>query len=303
MGAKFLNFIKSPPLWFVVLVCIITLIAISATVAILVLGLSVYSLSAVVYFIAALLSGYSIYCLIVSTAQFRRSLAERLKRGRAGRFFSDYGVRTSVFAALSFLINAAYVAVNSVTAAYYLSIWYACMAAYYFSLMLVRGGVLYFDRRAIKKFADNENAQQILKTKIYLGCGIALLVLEFALAAAVVQMVTDDSHVRTGIVVAIATAAYTFYKFILAVVNIVRAKRFRDPAVQCLRNINLVDALVSMLALEITLVSSVGTSSQMLAMNAVMGAAVCLVTIVTGIVMIVQAAGKLRGIKHGRQRI
>ncbi len=116
--------------------------------------------------------------------------------------------------------------------------------------------------------------------------------LEFALIAAVTQLVMDEEHARTGLIFAISTAAYSFYKLIIAIVNMVRAKRYSDPAVQCFRNINLVDALVSLLSLEVTMIATQGGS--MPVMTAVSGAAVSAFNMILGVIMIVQAARALK---------
>lgn len=299
---NFLAFIKNPPLWFVVLVCVLAFGFSAAAVAVMAL-LPSAKWAPAVYAPAAVFLGYGAYCIVRTVPAAKRAASAALhKNAYVGRFLDDYGVRTVVFALCASVLNAAYVAVNGVTAIMYASAWYACITGYYLALMLVRGGVLYFGRRASRLYGGDGRALGRAKTRVYVGCGMAILALEAALVFAVAVLVTDDSRAQTGIVLAIATAAYTFYKFTLAIVNVVKAGRFADPAVQCFRNISLVDALVSMLSLQVTLIA-VGEGEYALAANSALGAAVCAVAAATGIVMIVRGGKKLKEYDNERQGV
>ena len=69
---------------------------------------------------------------------------------------------------------------------------------------------------------------------------------------------------------------------------------------QSFRNINLADAAVSLLSLQVTLVAvfSDGTDGAMNALNAVTGFAVCALTLALGVFMIVRANARLKKIKE-----
>ena len=57
---------------------------------------------------------------------------------------------------------------------------------------------------------------------------------------------------------AITIAAYTTYKIIMSAINFSKAKKNGNLSVKMLRNVNLVDALVSVLSLQYALVLTVG---------------------------------------------
>ena len=290
-GVKnFFGFIKDPPVWFIAAWLVLTLAAIGGSIAAVALAEGAAWASAV-YAAAAVTLAYSVYLTVKCAPKIKQSAVKALeKRQFSAALLHDFGFRTLAFAVVASIINAAYVAVNGASAIIYGSVWYASMTAYYLALALLRGGVLYADRRVKRQLADG--GPERAKHKIYLGCGIALLVLEFALIAAVTQLVMDEEHARTGLIFAISTAAYSFYKLIIAIVNMVRARRYSDPAVQCFRNINLVDALVSLLSLEVTMIATQGGS--MPVMTAVSGAAVSAFNMILGVIMIVQAARALK---------
>ena len=100
---------------------------------------------------------------------------------------------------------------------------------------------------------------------------------------------------------AIASAAYTFYKVIFALYNAFKVRRMHDAVLQSFRNINLTDAAVSLLALQVTLVAvfSEGGFSTV-ALNSVTGFVVCVLTIALGISMIVRSCTMFKQIKEGK---
>lgn len=115
--------------------------------------------------------------------------------------------------------------------------------------------------------------------------GIALLLLEASLSGVVTLMIVQPHETETGLVLAIANAAYTFTRVILAIVNKVKSGKRQEPVTQALRNLNLTDALVSLFSLQITLSAAVGGDLP-LQMNGLVGFAVCFFTACLGIYMI-----------------
>ena len=73
-------------------------------------------------------------------------------------------------------------------------------------------------------------------------------------------------------------AAYTTYKVVMASVNLKKRKRSADNLVRLLRTISFIEALVSVLALQNTLimVNMKGDGSEMLKLTAVTSAAIML---------------------------
>ena len=181
------------------------------------------------------------------------------------------------------------------------SVWYGIFAVYYIALSALRGGILFAYYKA-KKRAQSEDALAVCKIKIYRLCGIALLVLELALAAAVSVMVVGDNPVKYSQIMAIAAAAYTFYKVILAIVNAAKVRRMHDFVLQSLRNINLTDALVSLLSLQITMISVFDGGDGLARMNGITGIAVTVITLIIAVVSITQAARRLKEKEHDQGR-
>lgn len=300
-GKAFLSFFLHPPVWFFIVCIFVTIAVIAATIVILVLDYGNELWANAVYVVAAAMLAYTIYCIVRIAPKLKAGVQNALRENKyAGALVKDYALRTIVFAVIVFVINVAYVVVNGVTAVLYMSVWYFCMTAYYLALGLLRGGILYFGYRIKIRHNGNEKELAVNKSRMYLGCGIAILVSEVALVISVTQIVMDKQRAETGMILAIAMAAYTFYKFTLAIVNIVKSERLKDETVQCIRNINLVDALVSMLSLEMTLIAATG-GKDMTVMSAATGGAGCLITAALGVIMIANGAKRLKEINERQQ--
>ena len=292
---RLITFFKDPPAWFALLWVLLTggLIALSALVSSSPQEREPYS--AVLYGLTALSLSYAIYAVVRWVPRIRLAAKTRLSRNKyTGTFLASYTVRTVVYSSLSTLLNFAYVVVNGVTAIVYRSVWYYALSAYYFALMVIRLGVILASGRALKKYGRDSEAFERRKLNIYLAGGIALLLLEASLSGVITLMIVLPRDTRTGLVLAIANAAYTFTRFILAIVNKVKSGREKEPVTPALRNFNLTDALVSLFSLQITLSAAAGGDLP-LQMNALVGFAICFFTACLGIYMIVDG---IRRKKH-----
>ena len=94
-------------------------------------------------------------------------------------------------------------------------------------------------------------------------------------------MVLLQNQVNIGKIPAIAMAAYTTYKITMALIHIRRQKIYH-VLIRELRTINLIDALVSILTLQNTLImvnASPGEENSMLTLSAISSAAIYLLII------------------------
>ena len=295
---RLIAFFKEPPVWFALLWALLTggMIALSAAVS--TSGAKEEPFAAVLYGFTALSLSYSIYAAVRWVPKVKLAAKTRLSRNKyAGTFLASYTVRTVVYSSLSTLLDFAYVVVNGVTAIRYHSVWYYALAAYYFALMVIRLFVILCAGQGLKKYGSESRAFDERKLNIYLISGIALLLLEASLSGVITLMIALSKETQTGFVLAIANAAYTFTRVILAIVNKVKSGKRQEPVTQALRNLNLTDALVSLFSLQITLSTAVGGDLP-LQMNGLVGFAVCFFTACLGIYMIFD--GMRRKKKLGR---
>lgn len=292
-GSKFKKFIKNPGKWLLAFYGGL-LLTVCAVVAVAVLWNAANPL---IYALYALLLALFIYCLIITVKYGRVYLARKIYSHKfTARLASDYGFRTLVFSVISFAINVAYVLFQAVMAIINRSLWYGTFAVYYALLSAVCGVAVWADIRANGRFIDDADARRKAKLRAYMWCGVFLILLSAALAVALGYMISHDISFRYAGVTIYVMVAYAFYKITIAVINLVKAKKFNDYGVQSLRNIRFTDALVSIFAIQTALIAAFGgeDDGSMRIMNAVMAVIVCLLTLGLGVYMIIKAAVVLK---------
>ncbi len=300
---RLLDLLKNPRGAWLIVAWLLGIGTAAASIAVVVLGAEggwVYA----VYLAAAVLLAYAIYALVRFVPRATAAVSSFVKKyPLLGKWMGTYEARTLLFAACSFVINVGYVVLNIVMAALMSSIWYAALAAYYFALGALRYAVLFGTRKA-KKNAQTERGLAAEKLRIYRNCGIALLIIEGVFMFAVAQFVLSGGgsiaelaaqNMRTyTMITMISSAAFTFYKMTLSIVNLVKVHKMTDPELWALRNINLAAALVSLLALQttMTLFLSQPLTREMSVFNGIVGLVVVLIVAGLGIVMIIRANKK-----------
>ncbi len=168
-------------------------------------------------------------------------------------------------------------AFNIAFATYYLvmglvtnSWWLLTLGSYYLVLSLVRFMVLRTQskERFIAKFT-----------------GWMLILLSIPLVGTVILSVVRDRGHERHMIVMIALAAYAFTKITLATIKLIKARRSSSTTLITLRNISFADALVSIFALQRSmLVSFEGmTETEIVIMNATLGSAVCVIVFLLGL--------------------
>lgn len=129
---------------------------------------------------------------------------------------------------------------------------------------------------------------QAEKRILPMAAGILLLVLNSALTGVILLTIVQDTARRYSEIVVISIATYTFYKIIMAVVNMVKVRKMQSPVLITIRNIGVADALVSMLTLQATMLASFQGKGGLDAnrMNAITGMVVCVLILALGVSMI-----------------
>ena len=160
------------------------------------------------------------------------------------KLLHDYGYRTVAFGLVTWAVSVAYALFQGTLAVLSHSVWFGALAGYYLVLAFLRGGVILRGRKG-----ETEEEKNLLRIRVYRTGGILLIVLTLALSA-VVQMVYANRAFEYAGLMIYASAAYAFYKIIMALYNLVKARRQSDFKIRAVRNINFADAAVSVLALQ-----------------------------------------------------
>lgn len=297
----FFKKILNPPAWAKILTFIVTVISSALSLVFVCVGFEngVRAILAYIFFgIAGVSLAFSVYYIIPLFPKMKTSIVSFMENHEfTYLLLKNFGFRTVIFAIGSFIMSVLFSGFNAYMGIVNRSIWYGALAAFYISLAFLRGGVLVYHKNRISKKDITQN-QEYIKAKIYRNSGIITLILNVALSSAIAQMIFSNAHFTYMGWTIFAYAAYAFYKITVSIITFIRAHTQTDLTVRAIRNINLVDALVSILALQTALLNTFSQGQTNVALfNTFTGAIVSLISIAIGIYMIVSADKKLKNYK------
>ena len=182
---------------------------------------------------------------------------ERVGIGVLKRIKNDYVFRTFIFSALSFFVTLVFTIYNTFLGVAYKSVWNIGIALYYALLLCIRAYIIFSERKFYKN--NLTDGQKDRKRKIiFFVQSILLLIIDFALIAPISLMVLQKRAIKFSQIPAIAMAGYTSFKIFVSTRNIFKTKFEMNLSIKMLRNINFIDALVSILSLQYTLIMTFG---------------------------------------------
>lgn len=181
--------------------------------------------------------------------------------------------RTLKTALISLVLNATFSVYYFVFGIASHSWWLLLLGVYHLILSVVRVAVL----RAKSK-----------KRFVTWFAGWMLIALELPLVGTVILSVVGDNGRKFHMIVMLAIATYAFSKITLATVNLIKSRHSTSATLIILRNISFADAVVSIFALQRSmLVSFEGMGkTEIVAMNTALGSAVCIIVFLLGLNLI-----------------
>lgn len=204
-----------------------------------------------------------------------RSRRNTLDEGRKfiRRCKDDYDLRTIAAAAASLGATAAFALYNGALGLRHSSLWHGAISAYYLLLAALRGTII-----GLERYESRRGRRTGMGFRGTFALSALLLVLNLSLIVPIALMVKLQKPVRMTLIPAISMAAYTTVKITMASIHLRRRRRSSDRLVRLLRTISFIDALVSILTLQNTLimVKSGGNELQMLPLTAATSAVIWL---------------------------
>lgn len=208
------------------------------------------------------------------------------------RWKKDYDFKTLLSAGISLLVTSAFALYNGYLGIRYSSLWHGTICVYYILLVVLRGMIILTE----KKYSGRDN-RNVISKRVYLAEAVFLFILNLSLIIPVAIMVMQNRPINLTLVPAIMMATYTTYKIIMASVNLKRRKRASGRLIRLLRTISFIDALVSILTLQNTLIMVVsgGSKNGMLTLTAFTSGAIWLAILLLSVSVLVTG---IRAIKQ-----
>ncbi len=207
------------------------------------------------------------------------------------RYRSDVRLRVRMSLDMSLLFNVAYAAFQLTLGVYHKTVWYIALAVYYILLSAIRFLLL----RHTRSFAPGENPEAELRRARV--AGIYLLLINLALSAIVLYIVGNSRVFLHHPITTIAMAAYSFTSLTVAIVGIVRYRKYRSPVFSASKAVSLSSALVSLITLENALIAAFAEGDFLpfsRLMTALTGGGITLVVISMAIYLIITSTQKLQ---------
>ena len=220
----------------------------------------------------------------------------RAENKYAIRWREDTRLRVNVSLYGTLLWNALYGIFQLWLGFYHRTFWFCSLGAYCICLCVMRFFLLSHTRR----YAPAEKLRtELLK---YRACGWVFLLMNLALTLIIFFMVYFNRTFRHHMITAIAMAAYTFAAFTVAIVNVVKYRKYNSPVFSASKAISFAAALVSMLTLESTMLTTFGDGTMTAAaqkwMLGATGGAISVLIVAMAIYMIITGSKELKQMEN-----
>ena len=251
----------------------------------------------VIAYISYVLAAYTltVWCFkLPYLIKFFKTFKDENKYARRWQDDTRLRVNVSLYGSLAW--NALYGIFQLWLGFYHHTFWFYSLGAYYICLGVMRFFLLMHTR----KYAPGEKMQTELKK--YRACGIVFLVMNLALALIIFFMVYWNRTFEHHMITAITMAAYTFTALTTAIVNVIKYRKYNSPVFSASKVTSFAAALVSMLTLESTMLTTFSdetmTAVEQKWMLGATGGAISSLIVATAIYMIVTSTKKLKQIKN-----
>lgn len=241
----------------------------------------------ILYGVSALCLAYSVYLAAAFAAPaIKGKIVGLLSRHPfTNGILENYGFRTIIFATIGFIVNIAYAVLQAVMGIVTHSVWNITIAAFYLALIVMKGAVLFNERKH-----KDDTVRQI---KIHRICGYMFNLLVFVISGIIILIHKSDMTFKYADTMIFIVAIYTFYKIISSIVQIFKARKQDCFYVQTIRNVNLVSALYSILVLQVAMFQAFGDSPKHFS-NGITGGVIAAVIFAVSVLMIVKANRSLK---------
>ena len=258
----------------------------------------------IISYAAYLLSAYAAIITVTGTMGIVRMVRQGIKNHPfvkkafsvpvIEKYFREVMFRTETSLYQGLFINLLYVIMKFCSGIYYRSVWFLSLSFYYLLLAVMRSSLLHYVR--------SRKEDKVSECKRYRLCGIILLLMNQALVAVVVIAVRQNKGFEYAGLLIYAMALYAFYSITVAIINVVKFRKYGSMVMSAAKVINLTAALVSMLSLETAMIAQFGGDDFAFrqVMTSATGAGVCVIVLGMAVYMIIRSTKILKNINKGQ---
>ena len=280
----------------------ILLVLLPAATVLLVYSMVFEGTESTIAYVSYVLASYTLTiwcCRIPCLIRFFKTFKDENKYAR--RWLDDTNLRMNVSLYGSLIWNTAYAVFQLGLGFWHHTFWFYSLAGYYISLAVMR---FFLVGHTSKHKPGEKMREELVK---YRSCGIVFLLMNLALSLMVFFMVYWNRTFNHHEITTIAMAAYTFGSLTMAIMNVVKYRKYNSPVYSASKAIGLAAACVSMLTLESTMLTTFNDGSMPLATRRIMlgvsGGIISAFIIGMAIYMIVQSSKKIKLLMTAKEQM
>ena len=207
---------------------------------------------------------------------------------------TDYDFKTVASAFESLAVTVIFALYNGFLGVYHASLWHGSICLYYLILIVLRWVLIAAGKKAVPACKREDSIK-----RVYLKASVLLLLLNASMIVPITLMIRLQKPVSLTLIPAISSAVYTVYKVTLASINLKKRKKASNSLLRLLRTINFIDALVSILTLQNTLImiGTKGAGTEMLPFTVVTSTIIWAALLILSITAVIKG---VIGLQSGR---
>lgn len=163
------------------------------------------------------------------------------------KYKNDYKLRHKISLYSSLALNTLYAVFKFILGIYYKSLWFIVFSLYYSLLIIVRMNIVKENNKTIK----DEWLQ-------YRKCGIIMLFMNVILTMIILVIINMKITIKYHMYIAILMAVYTFYIMVSVIIDLIKYRKLNSPLISATKIVNFITSLISMLSLEVVMLSTFG---------------------------------------------
>lgn len=240
------------------------------------------------HFISCIVYGVSFYFLLtlcLKTPDLIKIFNKvKVENEYITRYLTDTHLKVNISLFSSLVINSIYAIFQLVLGIYHKSFWFYSLFGYYLLLVIMR---MILVRHTVLYKANEEREKEVGK---YLFCGWLLLLMNITISIMMFFMIYWNRTFVHHQITTIAMAAYTFTSLTLAIINVIKYRKYNSPIYSATKVISLVAAIVSIITLESTMLTTFGNEGVLFnqIMLGITGLCVSVVIFILSINMIIK---------------
>ena len=257
------------------------------SVALLVNVFSIHLEGTLISYISYLLSTYSLILFVIWFIKTCKFTTDEIKKRKLYKTYNkNINLINKYAIIISSLVNLLFGIFELITGIYYKSWWFITLAIYYLILCFMKILLL----KNIKHLGENIK-KELKKLK---NTGIILLLLNIVLTEIIILTIKYDHYINYQGYLIYAIALYDFYLIICAVINVIKYRYYNSPIIIANKCISLTVAMISMLSLEIAMISKFGNNETnfKFIMISLTGLAIVIINSIMSIIMIIKSNEK-----------